>query len=248
MRCKLVVGYSAVTCKLNMEGRLNKKRKAERGLKCNYYFESSCRLLLAVLYDLYLGRGGHEIFAIFGYFTGSCLIPTYSLLVKLWNFRIIIIEFLKKLIPTLSYVSAFQFEYNKRKIGIWESWKCRVTILGCGLGCDLLTWNFALEDLQSISYLKVSRSLQDFKIILQHNSIKLKFNYHNCLTVLVANWGLPLAAMSDMKKDPEFISGKMTTGILTLHHYSFIMYCSSYPLLNQYWTCNKIWKKGSWYV
>ena len=28
----------------------------------------------------------------------------------------------------------------------------------------------------------------------------------------VANWGLPLAAMSDMKRDPEYISGKMTTG------------------------------------
>lgn len=77
MRCKLMVGYSAVTCKLNMEGHLNKKRKAERGLKCNYYFESSCRLLLAVLYDLYLGRGGHEIFAIFEHFTSSCLIPTF---------------------------------------------------------------------------------------------------------------------------------------------------------------------------
>jgi len=77
MRCKLVVGYSAVTCKLNMEGHLNKKRKAERGLKCNYYFESSCRLLFAVLYDLYLGRGGHEIFAIFEHFTSSCLIPTF---------------------------------------------------------------------------------------------------------------------------------------------------------------------------
>ena len=30
--------------------------------------------------------------------------------------------------------------------------------------------------------------------------------------IVVANWGLPLAAMSDMKRDPEYISGKMTTG------------------------------------
>jgi len=30
--------------------------------------------------------------------------------------------------------------------------------------------------------------------------------------LLVANWGLPLAAMSDMKRDPEYISGRMTTG------------------------------------
>jgi len=28
----------------------------------------------------------------------------------------------------------------------------------------------------------------------------------------VANWGLPLAAIADMSKDPEKISGKMTTG------------------------------------
>ena len=29
----------------------------------------------------------------------------------------------------------------------------------------------------------------------------------------VANWGIPLAAISDIQKDPEFISGKMTSGI-----------------------------------
>ncbi|XP_020622760.1 mitochondrial pyruvate carrier 1-like [Orbicella faveolata] len=29
----------------------------------------------------------------------------------------------------------------------------------------------------------------------------------------VANWGLPLAAMSDMKRDPEYISGRMTTAL-----------------------------------
>lgn len=28
----------------------------------------------------------------------------------------------------------------------------------------------------------------------------------------MANWGLPLAALADMKKDPEIISPKMTTG------------------------------------
>ena len=31
----------------------------------------------------------------------------------------------------------------------------------------------------------------------------------------VANWGLPLAAMADMNKSPEKISGKMTTGMST---------------------------------
>ncbi|XP_065175289.1 uncharacterized protein LOC135805208 [Sycon ciliatum] len=29
----------------------------------------------------------------------------------------------------------------------------------------------------------------------------------------VANWGLPLAAFADMKKDPSMISGKMTTAL-----------------------------------
>ena len=28
----------------------------------------------------------------------------------------------------------------------------------------------------------------------------------------VANWGIPLAAISDMRKDPSIISGKMTIG------------------------------------
>ena len=30
----------------------------------------------------------------------------------------------------------------------------------------------------------------------------------------VANWGLPIAAIGDMKKSPEVISPKMTTGAL----------------------------------
>ncbi|XP_077977171.1 mitochondrial pyruvate carrier 1-like [Glandiceps talaboti] len=29
----------------------------------------------------------------------------------------------------------------------------------------------------------------------------------------VANWGIPLAAIADMKKDPEIISGKMTLAL-----------------------------------
>ena len=37
----------------------------------------------------------------------------------------------------------------------------------------------------------------------------------NCCISLpvVANWGLPLAAFADMKKDPEIISPKMTFGV-----------------------------------
>lgn len=30
----------------------------------------------------------------------------------------------------------------------------------------------------------------------------------------VANWGLPLAAIADVRKNPEFISGKMTSALL----------------------------------
>jgi len=28
----------------------------------------------------------------------------------------------------------------------------------------------------------------------------------------VANWGIPIAALADIQKDPELISGKMTVG------------------------------------
>jgi len=28
----------------------------------------------------------------------------------------------------------------------------------------------------------------------------------------VANWGIPIAAIADIQKDPELISGKMTVG------------------------------------
>ncbi|MXQ80999.1 hypothetical protein E5288_WYG012842 [Bos mutus] len=33
----------------------------------------------------------------------------------------------------------------------------------------------------------------------------------------VANWGLPIAAINDMKKSPEIISGRMTFGCLKRH-------------------------------
>ncbi|KAJ1969817.1 hypothetical protein IWQ62_000371 [Dispira parvispora] len=39
----------------------------------------------------------------------------------------------------------------------------------------------------------------------------------------VANWGLPLAAMADMKKDPEIISGKMTAA-LTIYSLVFMRF------------------------
>ena len=38
------------------------------------------------------------------------------------------------------------------------------------------------------------------------------------LTSSVANWGLPLAALGDLKKDPEIISGKMTAGEMSSSH------------------------------
>jgi mitochondrial pyruvate carrier 1 len=34
----------------------------------------------------------------------------------------------------------------------------------------------------------------------------------------VANWGIPIAAMADIKKDPKFISGKMTLGMCAHMH------------------------------
>ncbi|RZC42329.1 mitochondrial pyruvate carrier 1 [Asbolus verrucosus] len=32
----------------------------------------------------------------------------------------------------------------------------------------------------------------------------------------VANWGIPIAAIADISKDPKYISGKMTTGTVML--------------------------------
>jgi hypothetical protein len=45
------------------------------------------------------------------------------------------------------------------------------------------------------------------------------FNSKGILTVQVANWGLPLAAIADIRKDPEMISGTMST---TLAAYSYV--------------------------
>ncbi|XP_064405634.1 mitochondrial pyruvate carrier 1-like [Halichondria panicea] len=44
--------------------------------------------------------------------------------------------------------------------------------------------------------------------------IKLQLPFHSThFWGPVANWGLPLAAMADMKKDPEIISPKMTVAL-----------------------------------
>ncbi|KAL0275099.1 UNVERIFIED_CONTAM: hypothetical protein PYX00_003064 [Menopon gallinae] len=39
----------------------------------------------------------------------------------------------------------------------------------------------------------------------------------------VANWGIPIAAISDIQKDPKFISGKMTLA-LTLYSLIFMRF------------------------
>lgn len=39
----------------------------------------------------------------------------------------------------------------------------------------------------------------------------------------VANWGLPIAAISDVRKNPEYISGKMTTA-LTIYSMLFMRF------------------------
>ena len=43
----------------------------------------------------------------------------------------------------------------------------------------------------------------------------------------VANWGLPLAAIADVKKDPEMISGKMTLGMYVEWYCMHILACTS---------------------
>lgn len=40
----------------------------------------------------------------------------------------------------------------------------------------------------------------------------LAFDFSTHFWGPVANWGIPLAAIADTRKDPSFISGKMTFG------------------------------------
>lgn len=37
----------------------------------------------------------------------------------------------------------------------------------------------------------------------------------------VANWGLPIAAISDLKKNPEMISGNMTVALVNFIYFYF---------------------------
>ncbi|CAG8592024.1 1086_t:CDS:2 [Diversispora eburnea] len=46
---------------------------------------------------------------------------------------------------------------------------------------------------------------QEFRQYLMRQNIKASFSY-----ILFANWGLPLAAIADSRKEPEIISPKMT--------------------------------------
>lgn len=51
----------------------------------------------------------------------------------------------------------------------------------------------------------------------------------------MANWGLPLAAIADLKKDPEIISPKMTVGKIGLYQFfflfTFILFYTLYSIM-----------------
>lgn len=46
----------------------------------------------------------------------------------------------------------------------------------------------------------------------------------------VANWGLPIAAITDMKKSPEIISGRMTFGRTCRHMYRYFQMYTQFSL------------------
>ncbi|XP_032681387.1 mitochondrial pyruvate carrier 1 isoform X2 [Odontomachus brunneus] len=49
----------------------------------------------------------------------------------------------------------------------------------------------------------------------------------------VANWAIPIAAISDIQRDPKFISGKMTFGnVLIFFSFMFIL-SNVYEICNQ---------------
>ena len=45
------------------------------------------------------------------------------------------------------------------------------------------------------------------------------------LSVIVANWGIPLAAIADFKKNPEMISPKMTVGKIVVRIFAAVQPC-----------------------
>lgn len=51
----------------------------------------------------------------------------------------------------------------------------------------------------------------------------------------MANWGLPIAAIADLKKDPEIISPKMTVGKIGLYQFfflfTFILFYTLYSIM-----------------
>lgn len=49
-------------------------------------------------------------------------------------------------------------------------------------------------------------------IIIKSNSFLIYFKFSTHFWGPIANWGIPIAALADIRKNPEIISGKMTLG------------------------------------
>lgn len=63
-----------------------------------------------------------------------------------------------------------------------------------------------------------SKEFRDYLMRFASAIIQTIVNSSCCSTHFwgpVANWGIPLAALADIKKDPKYISGKMTVGKTT---------------------------------
>ncbi|KAI1292413.1 pyruvate transporter mpc1 [Mortierella claussenii] len=66
-------------------------------------------------------------------------------------------------------------------------------------------------------------SISGVQILVHALTLRLPASILKNVKQTVANWGLPLAAIADFKKDPELISGKMT-GALTVYSLLFMRF------------------------
>uniref|UniRef100_A0A674NHQ5 Mitochondrial pyruvate carrier n=2 Tax=Takifugu TaxID=31032 RepID=A0A674NHQ5_TAKRU len=90
---------------------------------------------------------------------------------------------------------------------------------------------------KAIDHLK-SKEFRDYLMRSHYVGIKRKYNAYLVLLQAqhfwgpVANWGLPIAAIADMKKSPEIISGRMTFALCC---YSLLFMRFAYKVQPRNW-------------
>ncbi|KAK2854155.1 hypothetical protein Q5P01_006816 [Channa striata] len=103
--------------------------------------------------------------------------------------------------------------------------------------CCVLAFSTRANDVSCWSCPRTEQLLQDLSMLcsfLSYVALKIMNNYVNSTHFWgpVANWGLPIAALSDMKKSPEIISGRMTFALCC---YSLLFMRFAYKVQPRNW-------------